>query len=1245
MQLQITAHVSWLANTSIALSNAMSVNDLLTVIVHAVTQLTGCEVVACRKAAERALKHADSGPGVQFFPFTIQPGEASATLIVHAPELTPDLTDAICALLTIVEPRLQDAIQTELSAHLSWEETVIRELHALLLHAGEEDALRAEIIELAERTFSPDAASIAVSKGFSVPDKDANGDDQAIDAGETRLLERFIHAIQMSRRFNLEDDTDPVTIRHLNALRDVTLAAASIHDLRELYGAVRDVLRRVVQTDAMLIAMIPPGEAEAVTVFRSERETLYFERTSLSPPFQQAMKYGKPFIIADLPPHLYTPEYRFGDPTRRVRSLAGAPLFSNDTVSGLLVVQSYEPDAYQMEHATLLLNVGRNIAVALERADLLDRLRAQSARETALRTIAERVTTTLDMRELLKIAVSETAPVLSHQLMAAISIEESIDESAPPLVTHIAAQGTDPVMETAGITAHSRLDPDGIAARVASTHEIVVTEESERSVIALPLLADSGCIGIFLISRHLPARFSDDDLALLRTLSGTLASALRTAQLYTNRSQHERDLLEVQRVSRLVASSLNPDAILSEIIVSLPQLFDAEGCSVRMVEGDALVPLAEYGDIVSTFAPRIPIATSLAGTIIREKRVVAVSDLHTHPFTRETALSTGITVRGWMGAPMIDADGEVIGNLSVHSDQPRQWSERDMALLQTLAGSTALAIQNAWRFERTRDVLFASIESLAAAVDAKDPSTLNHSRNVSEYARRIAEALGCTAEEVETITLAGLLHDVGKIGIPDRILQKQDALDSTEWEKMKTHSVIGEQILSGNPHLTSILPMVRHHHERWNGSGYPDGLEGGQIPLGAAIVAVADAVDTMANSRPYREALDWSTVQEQVSTCAGRQFHPDAARTFLDLARTGRIVPLTSGTEPAVASLNSPLAAQGHSLDARALMIFHGVAREIRALTDLDTFIANVSTVIQDVMEVATVSIYLVDEKANAIVKRATPLERMRGMRDVRRDNGQGVVGWVVQHAAPVMVPDVTLDSRFIGRPGSVTRSELAVPLIADGRVIGAINVESDRVAAFSNMDDRLLLTTADHIAQTIQVARLHDHFKQLAATDALTGLANHRAFYDRLDEEIRHAALTDGVLTVAIMDVDQLKTINDTYGHLAGDAALREIAAVLKDRCRRSDLVCRYGGDEFAMILADTDLPGADRAIGHVVAGINASALTIDGHRHPLPSGAWGMATYPDDGMRASELVRVADLRMYSHKRHARSHHFDSGN
>ncbi|MBA2453862.1 MAG: GAF domain-containing protein, partial [Chloroflexia bacterium] len=669
-RLPIPGHLAWFATHSAAISASATTQELLDAAAGAVAELTGLRVIACRNDTERDLALREASGIAQLFAVGAGADTENSVLVVCGPEIPVDQAGAVSALLFIVEPHLQHTLEIEHSERLEWEESVIAKLFELLVSTGDPEGLQAGITQLAKETLSPAAASIAVSATYA----DTMGPDERQSSAvvaDTRLLERFVHTLHLSRNINPVPRVDPTVALHLDALSDVTLAAASTHDLRELYQAVRAAITRVLPADALLIAMIPAGEDEAVTVFRSELETPYFDRTPLVPPFQMAMRFGRPFIIDEIPENLFSPEHRFGDPTRKVRSLAGAPLVSNDRVTGLLVAQCYEPNAYTIEHANLLLDIGRSIAVALERADLLDDLRAQSERETALRTVAERLTTTLNTRELLKIAVAETAPILDHCLIAAISI----DAATPPAVTHIAAHGTDGVMDIVGITANSQLDPCGIAAQVAKTQEVAVIEDRDRSIVALPLLAESVCIGTFVIARRKAHVFSGNDLALLGTLCGTLASALRNAELYTNRSQHERDLLEVQRVSQLVSSSLNPEAILKEIITSLPQLFDSEGCSVRMVEDGDLIPLAEYGAIVSTFAPRIPIASSLAGTIIRDKRVLAVNDLHTHPVTGENARGAGIAVRGWLAAPMIDADGAAIGILSIHSDHPRQWSE------------------------------------------------------------------------------------------------------------------------------------------------------------------------------------------------------------------------------------------------------------------------------------------------------------------------------------------------------------------------------------------------------------------------------------------------------------------------------------------------------------------------------------------------------------------------------------------
>ena len=1046
-------------------------------------------------------------------------------------------------------------------------------------------------------------------------------------------IRQFGATVRASRQFQSLVNASHMNHRFLAALSKTTHAAASTHDLHELYEEIREALSTALPGDAMLISMIPPGRDEAVTVYRSEGETSYFSEVPLSPPFQVAMKLARPFIVDEVPKNLKASSYRFGDATRPVRSLAGAPLIANDTVSGLIVTQSYQPAAFRAEHADLLLEIGRSIAVALERTQLLKRLKTRSERELALRDLTRKLTTTFDPADMLQQVVDGMSAVFSDSLVLAASVDSSV---MPVDVIH-AVSGPDSLKSSLGIRPDGALEPDGIARGMISTCSRQSRVQGSLVQSVLPLYDNDDCIGSLIVANEAELPFSEDDRSIIAILEGIVVSALRNARLYRDRTRDESDLLEVERISRLVASSLDTEDILAEILSLLPHLFNSEGCSVRIVDGTDLVPLAVHGEIVHTFSDRVPIGTSLAGSIVRDKRLIVVDDLHSHPATGRHARSTGVKVRGWLAAPMIDAVGDVFGILSIHSDFPRRWTERDRVLLQTLAESTTVAIQNAWRFQRTRDVLLASVESLANAVDAKDPTALNHSRNVSSYARSIAEAMQLPAQEVENVALAGLLHDIGKIGLPDRILQKPDILDSHEWEQMKTHPVIGEQILGGNAHLTPILGFVRHHHERWDGMGYPDRLMSDSIPLGATIVALADAVDTMSSDRPSRKAVPWTLVCEVIRSEAGKQFAPEVARTFLEIAGSGRVERLTASSD---IQRTIPLDTQlfSHSLDARALMIFHGIAREIRTLTDIETFITNVTQIIRSVMEMSNIQIFLVDDSAGEIVYRPTNNDQARGFNEVRRRIGTGVVGWVVQHGEPLLVPDVRLDDRFIFESVAEVRSELAVPLITDGTVIGAINIESSVPSAFSESDVRLLTATAAHLAQSVEVARLHDHFKRAAATDALTGLANHRAFYERLEEEIRHTEFTESVLTVAIMDVDNLKAVNDTYGHIAGDEVLRAIADVMREHCRRSDHVARYGGDEFAFILADTNLDGATRAIGQIVEALSACKIAVEGRVLQLPTGAWGMATYPQDGVRPAELVRVADQRMYTQKRTARS-------
>jgi HD-GYP domain-containing protein (c-di-GMP phosphodiesterase class II) len=176
-----------------------------------------------------------------------------------------------------------------------------------------------------------------------------------------------------------------------------------------------------------------------------------------------------------------------------------------------------------------------------------------------------------------------------------------------------------------------------------------------------------------------------------------------------------------------------------------------------------------------------------------------------------------------------------------------------------------------------------SLLGLANALEAKDPSTRGHSERVGTWGGRLATALGLPADEIDTVTQAGLLHDIGKIGVPEAVLRKRGALDHDEWTLMRNHPMVGSQIVAPFEFFAGGAAVIRHHHERWDGSGYPDGLAGAAIPLGARIVAVADVFDALTSDRPYRSALPRDTALAYLSEEGGRTLDAAVVAAFLDL--------------------------------------------------------------------------------------------------------------------------------------------------------------------------------------------------------------------------------------------------------------------------------------------------------------------------------------------------------------------------
>jgi diguanylate cyclase (GGDEF)-like protein/putative nucleotidyltransferase with HDIG domain/PAS domain S-box-containing protein len=591
-------------------------------------------------------------------------------------------------------------------------------------------------------------------------------------------------------------------------------------------------------------------------------------------------------------------------------------------------------------------------------------------------------------------------------------------------------------------------------------------------------------------------------------------------------------------------------------------------------------------------------------------------------------------------------EGKLVGLWCVAAPAADLFTPSCLKTLESIAGYLAGAMKNAGLYRRADHMYQATIRALAAAVDAKDRYTMNHSANVSRYAGIMARVMGLSAEEVRRIEDAGLVHDLGKVGIPDRILNKPGRLDLAERAVMITHSAAGAGILESAGALRELVPLVRHHHEWYAGGGYPDGLSGDDIPLGAAILAVADALDTMTSYRVYRSAMTLDAALAEIQRCAGHQFHPDVVvalfRAVADARARGDswVAELEYRERVPAWSSGPPHTLVGDGLPAimsKELAVLLRIGEGLARLLDLPELLQYILSIVSEEMGSCDVSILLHDPVTGEMTLAASAGALAPDV-GRRLPAGAGITGWVMEHGLAQNVPDVNRDLRYhrFSSPGK--GSELYVPLDTRGRRLGVLIAGRAETNAFTDGDLRLLTAVAIHIASAIDVAQLHEQVKRAAATDPLTELYNRRHFMRRFEEELARARRHHRELALVLADVDHLKWTNENYGHLAGDEAIAKVARHLRLSTRVTDVVARFGGDEFVILLPETGVAGAEKTMERIVRVWSGQTMDA-GERGqiPVPGLSYGVAAYPADGDEPRQIIARADERLFAYKAHNR--------
>jgi len=350
-----------------------------------------------------------------------------------------------------------------------------------------------------------------------------------------------------------------------------------------------------------------------------------------------------------------------------------------------------------------------------------------------------------------------------------------------------------------------------------------------------------------------------------------------------------KELSLLNRTGRALNSQLAMDDMVDLVFASLGEYVTADKFSLMLFEKD-VGDLSVKGERGKLDAIGMDYEKKVAKKAFESRKPVIIGRLKISP---EDGMVDFLSDEEFLGClisvPLISRD-EPIGVINLMSAEGRLTYDSDsLSFLLTFANQAAVAIQNLQLYNELERSYLNTVAALASAVDAKDPYTRGHSENVMRIAVELAKRLGLPENDINMIKYAGLLHDIGKISLPLSILHKREPLNEHEWEIVRKHPVIGSMIVENVSFLEDVVPAIRHHHENYDGSGYPDRLSGEDIPIMARILNIADALDTMMSRRPYKEPYPLEKVKEEIHRQSGRQFDPRIAETLLNMLRDGSL--------------------------------------------------------------------------------------------------------------------------------------------------------------------------------------------------------------------------------------------------------------------------------------------------------------------------------------------------------------------
>lgn len=725
--------------------------------------------------------------------------------------------------------------------------------------------------------------------------RNAYGDEERV------LLEMLANhatiALENSRLFQ-------ETQKRLADLESLVQASKALNQTLELEPLLQDIIKAACGT-------IPAAEKGSLCLFENTNQlrihaTSGYEEHIRGKCFKlhsdyewQKIKEYLPALIPDVHTNntlVYDGECAEID---EIKSKIVSPLMSKEQIIGVISLDNAtRKHAFTEDDLKLLVTLAAQAALAIENARLFSEIRQRLNELVAVNLISGTLRTAQTLDDMLPALLDETLDILDLQVGAVWLIDNNIGK-----LYQAEARGW---LRQLPFT---QIEPgEGIIGYTFETGELYYAEDLNTDVhahpenrvrspsgwtgIFIPIRSAGESIGVFLVAVRHPRQLEEDEIRLLTTFADMAGSAIHRMSLYQRVEQQVQRLTALRDVDTAITSSFDLRVTLNILIDNAVSHLGVDAAAVLLFNPNSQTLTYAAGRGFHTLGvtrSMVRVGDGLAGRAVLDRKLVSEPDLPSSTTFRRDQLFTNENFISYYGVPLI-AKGQVKGILEIFHRSPLTPTQDWLEFFQTLAGQAAIAIDNAQMFDKlqrsNQELVMAydtTLEGWSKALELRDRETEGHSQRVTDLTVQLARRMGVPPASLVHIRRGVLLHDIGKMGIPDHILRKTGQLNDTEWESMRMHPQLAYDLLSPISYLRPALDIPYCHHEMWNGKGYPRGLKDEEIPIAARIFAVVDVWDALASNRPYRSAWPRKRIIRYIRSEAGKRFDPMVVDVFLEM--------------------------------------------------------------------------------------------------------------------------------------------------------------------------------------------------------------------------------------------------------------------------------------------------------------------------------------------------------------------------